>query len=61
MVHIGTVGGYSDVGPHGDAVPHDDAATNRDAAPRKKGDKAQRKERIIYDTIEVLPPLGVSP
>ena len=35
---------YSNMGPHSDAVQH------------RKVDKAQRKERIIYDMIEVLPP-----
>jgi len=42
MIRVGTVGGYNNTGPHDDAAPHDD--------------EAQRKERIIYDTIEVLPP-----
>jgi len=43
MIQVGTVGAH-DMGPHIDAVPH-----GRD-------DEVQRKERIIYDTIEVLPP-----
>ena len=42
MIQVGTVGAH-DMGPHIDAVPH-----GRD-------DEVQRKERIIYDTIEVLP------
>ena len=40
------VGAHGDTGSHIDAAPHDAGA---------HGD-AQRKERIIYDTIEVLPP-----
>ena len=43
------------VGPHGDVVPHGNAASKGDAAPPRNEDEAQRKERIIYETIEVLP------
>ena len=48
MVQVGTVGGRNDAGPHGDAISHGEVVPH--------DDKAQRKERIIYDTIEVLPP-----
>jgi len=48
MVQVGTVGGHNDAGPHGDAISHSNVVPH--------DDKAQTKERIIYDTIEVLPP-----
>ena len=40
----GSAGVYNNVGPHGNAVPHG------------RNEEVQRKERIIYDTTEVLPP-----
>ena len=60
-VQVGTVGGYNDVGPHGDAVLYGNTASNGDAAPHRNGDEAQRKERIIYDSIKVLLPPGNEP
>jgi len=47
IVQVGTVGAYNDGGPHGDVIPH--------------GEKAQRREGIIYDTLEALPPATEEP
>jgi len=51
MIQVGTVGAH-DTGAHVDAAPRGDAEAHGDT---------QRKERIIYDTIEVLPPLRNEP
>ena len=52
IVQVGTVGARNDMGPHGDAAPLGNAISYGDAVPHDNGNKA----RIIYDTIDVLPP-----
>ena len=48
MVRDGIVGACSDMGLHVDAVHQADGVPH--------GDAAQKKERVIYNMIEVLPP-----